>query len=277
MTDSSSRHPYGSRIAGPARLSAEQIVNHPEQHAFVMLGSKELFLCHLTMYHMEEHAYQFVVMARLADEAMEAFRVLRSENRYQTFFVGNREDDLMTVPDLQSGARRYFIGDVFLGLPNKPHYEDWPWRSEMPVISKVPVKIERVVYYRHFASSFQHPERLTYVLFGFGDEAHMTNCQTKEPDFDHIVSLAEAPEWLPPRQLESGVHVTVDDSESVPLCTNPLPRPTSADPAPECMVRYRGEGKQLPVRIGAQYWFCTKVANETDPCPKEATNPCDRP
>jgi hypothetical protein len=60
------------------------------------------------------------------------------------------------------------------------------------------VTIERVVYFRHFSMSFQPPDPLTYVLFGFGDEAHMTNCQTKEPDFDHIVSLAEAPDWLPP-------------------------------------------------------------------------------
>jgi hypothetical protein len=39
----------------------------------------------------------------------------------------------MTVPELQSGARRYFSGDVFLGLPNKPHYDDWPWKQQKPI------------------------------------------------------------------------------------------------------------------------------------------------
>jgi hypothetical protein len=93
-----------------------------------------------------------------------------------------------------------------------------------------------------FSMSFQPPDPLTYVLFGFGDEAHMTNCQTKEPDFDHIVSLAEAPDWLPLHQLESGVHVTIDGKQDLIPCSNPLPKPSSGDPTPECNVRYRGEG-----------------------------------
>jgi hypothetical protein len=108
--------------------------------------------------------------------------------------------------------------------------------------SSIQVTIERVVYFRHFSMSFQPPDPLTYVLFGFGDEAHMTNCQTKEPDFDHIVSLAEAPDWLPLHQLESGVHVTIDGKQDLIPCSNPLPKPSSGDPTPECNVRYRGEG-----------------------------------
>ena len=277
---------YGARHAiAPAEAQPAEseypayVVNKLDQHAFVMLGTNTLFLCHLTMYGMEEHRYQFVVQARLPMAAMLTFLQEKQRNPTKTYFVGNNEDDLMTVPELQSGARRYFIGDVFRGLPNEPHYEHWPWKEQVPVISKVPVTIERVVYFRHFADTFEAPKTLTYVLFGFGNEAHMTNCQTKRPDFDHILSLAGAPDWLPARQLEAGVHVSVNVHREADqaICINPLPKPTGEPPSADCMVRYRGIGDELLVKIGFHHWFCTKVSNDPDPCPGQAADPCASP
>jgi hypothetical protein len=255
------------------------IINTPDQHAFLMLGTNTLFLCHLTMYGMEEHMYQFIVQATLPVAAMQMFLHERQKNPAKTYFLGNSDNDLLTVPDLHSGARRSFIADVFRGIPNKPHYDDWPWREQTPVISKVPVTIERVVYFRHFADTFEAPRTLTYVMFGSGNEAHMTNCQTKRPDFDHILSLAGAPDWLPARQLESGVHVSVNVHREAgqAICSNPLPKPTGEPPNADCMVRYRGMGDELPVRIGFHHWFCTKVSNDPDPCSGQAAEPCASP
>lgn len=280
------QHPAGDQHPAEHQHPVH-IINTPDQHAFVMLGTNTLFLCHLTMYGMEEHMYQFVIQARLPAAAMEKFLHEKQANPAKTYFLGNSEADLLTIPDLQSGARRYFIADVFRGVPNKPHYDDWPWRGQTPVIAKVPVTIERVVYFRHFADTFEAPRTLTYVLFGSGNEAHMTNCQTKSPDFDHILSLAGAPAWLPARQLEAGVHVSVDvhREPGQAICINPLPKPASQPagesagepPGADCMVRYRGTGDELPVKIGFHHWFCTKVSNDPDPCAGQAAEPCASP
>jgi hypothetical protein len=255
------------------------IGNEPSQHAFIMLGRQTLFICHLTMYGMEEHNYQLVLEAKLPSEAMRRDNHDRENYPNNTYFLGNSSQDLLTVPDMQSGARRRFIADVFRGIPQLRKYESWPWEHQTPIIRGVPLIIERVVYFRHLAMTFEAPTTLTYALFGSGNEAHMTNYQTKIPDFDHVVSLTEAPVWLKSTQLQSGVHVSINahrTADKIP-CADPLPASNETTPA-DCMVKYCGTGPDRPIKIGYHHWFCTKISNEPapDPCGGQSA-PCGTP
>jgi hypothetical protein len=253
--------------------------NTPSQHAFIMMGRETLFIAHLTMYGMEEHNFQLVLQARLPSEAMRQYNGDRQSHPNNTYFLGNSPQDLLTVPDMQSGVRPYFIADVFRGIPQLPKYESWPWADQTPIIRGVPLVIERVVYFRHLAMTFEAPTTLTYALFGSGNEAHMTNYQTKIPDFDHVVSLAEPPAWLTSTQLQSGVHVSINvhrTADKIP-CADPLLASNETTPA-LCMVKYRGTGPDRPIKIGYHHWFCTKIANdpEPDPCGGQSA-PCGTP
>lgn len=278
------RRAYGHRAPAmkmdmPGMDDKQEVENQPEQHAFIILGTKTLFLCHLTMYGMEEHNYQIVLQARLPDDAMQRYRQDRLSNPNKTYFLGNSPKDLLTVPDMQCGARPFFVADVFRGIPQQDRYESWPWVNQTPIIQGVRLDIERVVYFRHLAMTFDPPKTLTYAIFGSGDEAHMTNYQAKIPDFDHVVSLAEPPNWLPASQLQSGVHVSVNVKrvgDAVP-CVDPLPASSDATPA-GCMVKYRGTGPDRPIKLAFHHWFCTKVANDPgpDPCAGKSA-PCGTP
>ncbi len=241
---------------------SKTIVNAPHQHAYVMAGTKTLFLCHLTMLHMEEHMYQVVLRACLPEYAMEQYVADSTSHPSETYFLGNVLEDLLAVPDLQTGARRSFIGSVWRGIPDKPHYDDWPWKMEKPIIANVAVTVERVVYYRHFDFDMEYPKTLTYVLFGSGQEAHLYHYQTKEPDFDQVLSLAEAPAWLSPVILEAGVHVNVPSLPSTPVCcSNPLTKATYR-------VQYCGKAQEYEITVNRNLWFSTKITNSTDPCGK---------
>lgn len=244
----------------------ENIRNVPHQHAFVMLGTKTLFLCHLTMFKMEEHMYQLVMRARLSDDAMQEYVRRRSQHPSETYFLANSKPDLMTLPELQIGARSGFSVEVFQGIPKRKHYNGWPWEGVPPVI-QAPVTIERIVYYRHFDFNLNYPASLTYILFGSGGEAHLSHYQTKEPDFDHVVSLAEAPDWLPPTQLEAGVHINIPRLPNRPdgrpvYCEEPVKK----DEVHE--VLYSGYGLPRRIKIGRSHWFETDIVNCEDPCPK---------
>jgi hypothetical protein len=266
-------------VPAPGGADPPPIDNNPSQHAFIMLGLETLFICHLTMYGMEEHNFQLVLQARLPSEAMRRYNQDRQSHPNNTYFLGNSPQDLLTVPDMQSGTRPYFIADVFRGIPQLPKYESWPWADQMPLLRGVPVIIERVVYFRHLAMTFEAPTTLTYALFGLGNEAHMTNYQTKIPDFDHVVSLAEPPAWLTCTQLQSCVHVSINahrTADRIP-CADPLPASNETTPA-VCMVKYRGTGPDRPIKIGYHHWFCTKISNDPqpDPCGGQSA-PCGTP
>jgi hypothetical protein len=172
---------------------------------------------------------------------MAAYRA--NQKPHDSFFLGNSPRDLFTIPEINSRARTWFMADIFRGIPNKPEYTEWPWNGVSPVIANVRVTVERVVFYRLFATNMEYPKTLTYVLFGRGDEAHMTNYQTKEPDFDQILSLERVPDWLPERELEAGIVIDVPALPGKVQCTNPLPKGN------EFAVRYRGiDGPRRSIR-----------------------------
>ena len=233
--------------------------NTPEQHAFVMCGTKALFLAHLTMFHMEEHCYMLVLRAHLPEDAMKKYVADRRRHPKSCYFLGNSTLDGMEVPDFQSGRRKAFIGDVFRDLPMKVHYRSWPWAKQKPLLKSILVSVDRIVYYRHFDFNLEYPRNLTYVMFGEGDEAFLDHYQTKEPDFDQVVALKRAPRWLPTNLLESGIDVNFPDLATLPTpCKNPIARGVHH-------VQY-GQAALRPIEVDRNYWFSTKVVNGTDPC-----------
>jgi hypothetical protein len=259
------QHTFGTKQTRAAFMEgATGVENQPTLHAFVVLGTDRLFLCHLTMYHMEEHMYQVVLRVNLPEAAHQQFREERAKYPRETYFIGNSPEDFMTIPQLQSGIKPSFKGDLFRGIPEQPEYKSWPWEHEKPVIKDVEVAVDRVVYYRHLSVTMPYPRALTYVLFGAGTEAHMTNYQTPDLDYDHVLSLSMAPDWLTQEQLQAGVHVSCSNIPTTPKngkihCDNPL---TGQDH----MVQYRGQGPAYPIRIGQHYWYSTKINNHHNPC-----------
>lgn len=234
----------------------------PTQHAFVMLGTETLFLCHLTMFHMAEHRFQLVLRARLPDWAMNEFTRDRADHPDKTYFLGNVASDLWTVPEIAIGRRTTFKADVYRDIEHKrPRYEQWPWIGQTPLVRSVEVAIERVVYCRHFDFNLNFPQTLTYVVFGSGDEAHLTHYQVKEPDYDHVLSLATAPGWLPPAMLEMGVHLNFPAlvQGARPPCRDPLA-------AGNHEVEFAGLQPRRRIVVAKTFWFATNVVNAVDPC-----------
>jgi hypothetical protein len=237
------------------------LVAEPAQHAFVMLGQQTLFLCHLTMFHMEEHMFQLVLRCNLPPDAMHAYVADRLKHPNETYFLGNGPDDLLTVPALHLGQRTSFTADIFRGIPYQPVYSEWPWKHVVPLVANVDLSIEREIYYRHFDFNLKFPDSLTYVIFGAATEAHMTHYQVKEPDFDHVLSLKKAPEWLPEQTLQAGVHLNFPGLDSTPVyCNNPLTEG-------EHEVQYSGQNYPYRIVTGQTHWFSTKIVNAANPCP----------
>lgn len=269
-----------SPASAPSAGAPKVVFDPPDQHAFVMTGTRTLFLCHLTMLHMEPHMYQAVLRARLPEYALQRYQADSAAHPDATYFLGNRSDDLMSMPDLATGAREEFLGTIWRGIPDRPVSEGWPWagHDDLIVVDRVVTTIERVVHFRHFDFQLGYPETLTYFMFGRGDEAHLYHYQVKTPDFDSVVSLTEPPDWLSPRLLEAGVPVNFPGLPNTPAgggpiyCNHPIkpgphrvqmggPRPDTEDPNEPGPIT-RG----FTIHVGRTLWFNTKVTNLNDPC-----------
>ena len=177
-------------------------------------------------------------------------------------------------------------GNIFFGfrdpktLPPPPGWFPWNLEDTIPMIEDVSVKIERIVLYRPFSMEEEAPSKATYLIFGKGKEAHMTNIQNGRLltascefplfglDVDHIMSLDAPPEWLEPAMLEAGTVVTLPAidryDEDGNLIIHEAP-PFELSDVIFCL--YRGLQPPRKIAAGPTYFWSGEVCNSPELVP----------
>jgi hypothetical protein len=245
------------------------------QHAFVMLGTDPLLLCHLTMFHVPEHRFQAILDIHLDDNVMAKLAEERKAHPNATYFLGNtaKEANQIRLTELKSGRKDSFEAEIFRGIPEKPFYRAWPFVD--PVIKDVKVTLKSVVLFRQFDFDVPPPEDVTYILFGSKGAAYMTHYQTSWPTFDQVVTLGEQPPWIDAEHIECAVPITFRGIRTRPggelRCESPLSVGTYEGHY-DGAGHYPG-GTTGPIKVGRIDWFSTKIVN----MPKDPCYVCDEP
>ena len=228
-------------------------------HGMFMLGQETLFLCHMPMFTKACHMYQMIIEASLPAEVMSAYINDRRNTPNLVYNLINSDGTPFTLPALAIGEITEYPVDIYQDYSNQGDGE--PLNL---LYSGVTLKVERVVYYRHFDFNFSYPENLTYILFGKGNEAHLSHFISKDPDYQHLLTLDRAPNWLASDELQASVHVNfVDLTSGSVCCQNPLTKE-------HYPVMYQGQVEniwQLSIGEQATVWFSTgNLLNASDPC-----------
>jgi hypothetical protein len=250
---------------------------HPMRHAWVLLGTETLFLTHQIMAFMQGHNYEVVLEVEIPDEIRGDVMRNRAETG-ATHFIATAEGDEHVLPALKSGDRTSFRADVWDFFPQK-WGDHWPW-TQPPMHDGFTVTVKRVVHYRQMDLNLTGRRFEEYLLFGKGDEAHVYHSVLREPDYDHVASLRDVPEWITAEQLQSSVMVSAPEltwhADST-LCSDPLPAgihpvlfhgieayrdPEGQDPAMRVQV------PPYSIDVDRTWWFSTRVTNffPENPC-----------
>jgi hypothetical protein len=286
-------HHHDSGGIGPLEPQlGTRIVNPPHRHAFSLVGHKHVFGVHMTQYTHEVHKYQVIFKLGLPEHALETYRQHRAAYPDAFIVLGNDGADEFCVPAIAAGEKTSFMGAIYHGMPlmsadqlEDPHFFPWdPSRTE-PIISTLEVSVERLVLFRPFSHNLEHPEFATYYLFGEEDEAHMTTLQTARvsggvlepyafgPDYDHVMSLEKAPDWLDGTLLKAGVPVSTPKVRLRDPKTGELTIPWQPpfEKGETVEVLYRGLAPSRFVTAGDTVLCTTSIGNSesTDPAPPD--------
>ena len=274
----------------------EQVTNEAHQHAFILVGKKQLFGVHMTQFHCDLHKYQIILKLWLPETIYRQYIDLRQANPKDTFLLCNAKDYEKTifidtrsfsVPDLGSGRVSKFTANIFQGIrplsqaeiAADKHFFPWAKKYAKPALGEFEVTVQRIVTFRPFDHLATLALYARYLLWGDAKsgETHMTNLQTATmvsnafepqvfgPDYDHVMSLAARPEWLEQdhAMLEAGIVVS---TPVVQLLDPDTGEPTIPDRQPfkegsEIEVLYRGIGPTRTVIAGPSFLFATAVCN----------------
>lgn len=262
-----------------------RIENHPHQHAMTLVGHETVFAVHMTQFYMEEHKYQLIFEVRFPPEIAASLDTHRRRHPKDWFVLSNDETDLFTIPQIASGRKTSYKAKIFQGLPDfdhkaeeNPHFYPWSPDRVLPLLTDFTVEVGRIITYRPFVHHNSLQDYASYLLWGRGGEAHMTNLQNGHlnsdrfevlsfgPDFDHVLSLRGRPEGLDDAQLEAGIAVSVpkvrlrkkSNGEQCIPATKPF------QPGEQVQLLYRGIQPALTVIAGESFLYGTAVCNSSD-------------
>lgn len=143
---------HGSHaLKGMSRDSHEDLV---ARHGFLMLGTKNLYLCHLPMYSMAAHLFQTILEAEIEASEMEKYLRLRNENPSKPIIVLNESP--MILEELANS--KSFFGEIsFANEDGDP----------VKLLGTTDVNVNKILLFNQLnKNSPDYPEHLEYYLFG---------------------------------------------------------------------------------------------------------------
>jgi hypothetical protein len=239
--------------------------DQPMVHNMFMFGTDAVFLSHMPMFTNASHMYQVVLRVALPPDAMKLYQQQQAARPHAVRNLS--PNDLFALPELNNGTRTQFTADLFADYTN---VGDGDHVGRAYAHSKM-VQVEQVVHFHRFDLTQARPTRLRYLLFGTPGQAHLSHYIAKEPDFQHIVSLAGVPAQLTADQLHAGLLVDFPDHPSTPKppCTPPLAGASSVVPVDQSAPAF-----DLDLTDADTVWFSTgNLLNTTDPCPPTGPTP----
>lgn len=232
------------------------VVDTPNTHGMFMLGTSTLYLSHMPMFTKQDHYYQLTLQARLDPASMTTYLTDKGAHPGQAYNLINLDSDQFTLPALVTGQVKTYSAAIYRGYSNLNGGTPGPL-----IVAKATVTPVRVIYFRAFNQNIPRPQRLSYMLFGDGKEAHLDHYIAADPDYQHLMTLPQVPTWLLPAQLQAGVEVTFAQSGTPIGCAPPLA-------AGDHPVLFQGiAGAPASLRLGPTYWYSTgNMLNARDPC-----------
>ncbi|MTI88376.1 MAG: hypothetical protein FH748_10440 [Balneolaceae bacterium] len=174
----------------------------PDVHGFAIVGNEVIYGCHIPMFYVENHCYQVIIEISFDEKLQQAYFLNKLQNPYSTFFINNSPEDLMILPNIESGKRTSFKTQLYMGLP----FDGGKLISDGGTTT-----VERVTVFHHFKLQDppSYPKEMTYYLFGAPHEAHLAHYVMRGVNFQHVVDLRYTYNWLPAQTLREGVQIKI--------------------------------------------------------------------
>jgi hypothetical protein len=162
-------------------LSNLQPMEPSDEHGLLIMGTENLFCCHLPMFFTPQHSYQTILEIALDGSDMETFRKIRKENPTKPLTIFNHEK--MLLEDIVHSTS--FSADAFFAGKSGD-----PLEGSSPFLESRPITVKRVLLFERLnPNTAEYPENLTYYLYGKGSEFHMSHVLTKARNFQQELDV----------------------------------------------------------------------------------------
>jgi hypothetical protein len=210
-------------------------------HGFLMMGTNQLFLCHLPMFYMPPHSFQVILQADLPNNDMASYIKIRNENAGKPLIIQNVEEK--ALKDLSNpgsfNAQGYFADNDGDPVDN-------------PFMQSTTIKVSKAVLFEQLNTNQEYPEKLTYYLYGTDSEFHLSHLLSKAPNFEQEMNVSLSGEILNKFKQSNYQIMKV----SIPSLNEKNNQPITSDPLTQSEYPIRtDDGTTGSISIEAKFWI----------------------
>lgn len=212
-------------------------------HGFLMLGMKNLYLCHLPMYFMAAHTYQSILESEIEDSVWENYLEIKRENPSKPLII--LSDKPMSLEGLVNSSS--FFGQIFFANGHGDPIGD-PLGSTNVIVKK------KLLFEELFKDSPEYPENLEYYIFGTDGDWHLSHVLSKAPNFEQELDISISG--------TDGIMENEIAKISFPSEKEKSRQPITSDPLTENKYTVTmQDGKEFEISIANRFWINNEPLN----------------
>ena len=220
--------------------------DYPDGHAFLILGSDEIFLDHLPRIYHENHHYQLVSSATFPESIMNIY--LNDYTLEQDSFYMLVNLDKFILPEMANLLVKKFKAVILKSSMDLS--------GVRRLCGEFEVEVESTIRFRTFPEFETRSDTLSYFLFGNEKEVFVSNNITVQPDF-YVTSILHKDSDLPLFDSEVGIDLYITNYMRKGPCQKP------SDHSLDYILEDGGSGT---LKLEKHVAFATAEVNLEDPC-----------
>ncbi|MFZ0511537.1 MAG: hypothetical protein WAM14_08020 [Candidatus Nitrosopolaris sp.] len=149
----------------------------PDKHSFIMMGTANLFICHLPMFFAPNHSYQTILEVELPKTDNDAYLRTRNENPGKPLIITNSNP--MFLRDIVNSNS--FQAFASFADPDGTPLDNF---IESTIVTK-----KGTVLFEPLNPNSQYAPSLTYYLYGSDSDVHLSHVLRKAPNFEQELDV----------------------------------------------------------------------------------------
>jgi hypothetical protein len=146
-------------------------------HGFIIMGSGDLFICHLPMFSMPMHSYQAILEVELSKTDRDTYLRTRNNNPGKPLIITNSNKMLL---------RDIVNSNSFSAFASFADADGNPMGN---FIDSTVVTKKKTLLFEPLDPNSQYPQNLTYYLYGSDSDFHLSHVITKKPNFQQELDV----------------------------------------------------------------------------------------
>ena len=147
-------------------------------HGFLLMGTNDVFGCHLPMFFMPAHAFQVIFELAFNDNDKETYLRTKKENPGKPLIVQNTH--AMSLEEMAKSESFKCFAD-FANNNGDPIGNKF--------IESTTVTVKKNILFEPLSQNNDYPENLAYYLYGKNSEYHLSHVLTKAPNFQQELDI----------------------------------------------------------------------------------------